>query len=212
MLSFLLIVMPRSDALSNPGTSKVFLCLVKGITNPKAIADELKISSPPIIQQLRRLQKLGLTELGAKEGKAQNYKINWKAFVDRLVSDAIDDKIAPGDVKKDSEKYSAVTRKILSLKDNQFFVEFAKLYLQKFTDKGSGWPSEHSDWPTIAEIIDNMDAVMSTLESFKSDEPFADPEMQDFHDKMVLWHERNTRSQTWMKDNMARAIDETLEP
>jgi hypothetical protein len=202
--------MPRSDALSNPGTSKVFLSLVKGITSPKAIAVFLEIKPPPVIQQLRRLQNLGLVKLGAKEGKAQNYDVNWKAFAERLVADAIDESIALGDAKKNSEEYAAVTKKISSLKDNRFFLEFMKLYLQKFTDKGSGWSSEHSNWPTIAEIIKNTNAVMTTLESFKREEPFADLEMQEFHDKMVLWHERNTRSQTWMKDNMARAIDETL--
>ena len=182
-----------------------------GLLN-KAIADELKISSPPIIQQLRRLQNLGLVELGTKEGKAQNYDLDWKAFADRLVADAIDESIAPGDVKKNSEEYAAATKKISSLKDNRFFLEFVKLYLQKFTDKGSGWPSEHFNWPTIAEIINNTNAVMTTLESFKREEPFADPEMQDFHVKMVLWHERNTHTQTWMKENMAKAINETLTP
>jgi DNA-binding Lrp family transcriptional regulator len=204
--------MPRSDALSNPGTSKVFLCLVKGITNPTAIAEELKIKPPPVIQQLRRLQNLGLVELGTKEGKAQNYDVNWKAFVDRLVEETLTEDIASGDIRKDSEEYAAATKKISSLRNNWFFLEFVKLYLQKFTDKGSGWPSEHSDWPTIAEIIGSMNAVMTTLESFKRDEPFADLELQDFHDKMVLWHERNTHTQTWMKYNIAKAINETLKP
>ena len=202
--------MPRSDALSNLGTSKVFLCLVKGITNPTAIAEELEIKPPPVIQQLRRLQNLGLVELGSKEGKAQNYDVNWKAFADRLVAEVINEEIASGDVKKDPEEYAAMTQRIRSLKDNRFFQEFVKLYLQKFSDTTSGWPSEHSNWPTIAEIISNADAVMTTLESFEREEPFADLDLQDFHDKMVLWHERNTRSQTWMRDNMARAIDETL--
>jgi hypothetical protein len=204
--------MPRSDALSNPGTSKVFLCMVKGITNPTAIADELGIKPPPVIQQLRRLQNLGLVELGSKEGKAQNYDVNWKAFAARLVTDAINEEIAPGDAKKNPEEYALMTQRILSLKDNRFFLEFLKLYLQKFTDNKSGWPSEHSNWPTIAEIIGNTNAIMTTLDSFKRDEPFADSEMQTFHDKMVLWHERNTRTQTWMKDNVNKAINETLEP
>jgi Mn-dependent DtxR family transcriptional regulator len=202
--------MPRSDALSNPGTSKVFLCLVKGSTNPKAIADELDISSPPVIQQLRRLQNLGLVELGSKEGKAQNYDVNWKALAERLVEEAIDENIAPGDLKLDPEKYAEETTRISSLKDSRFFQEFLKSYLQRFTDEKSRLGSESSNWPTIAEIVDNLNAVMTTLKSFAREEPFADPEMQDFHDKMVLWHERNTRSQTWMKDNMAKAIDETL--
>jgi hypothetical protein len=110
----------------------------------------------------------------------------------------------------DSEKYAEETKRISSLKDNRFFLDFLKFYLQKFTDEKSRLGSEYSSWPTIAEIVDNLNAVMTTLKSFEREEPFADPEMQDFHDKMVLWHERNTRSQTWMKDNMAKAIDETL--
>jgi DNA-binding Lrp family transcriptional regulator len=198
--------MPRSDALSNPGTSKVFLCLVKGISNPKAIADELGISSPPIIQQLRRLQNLGLVKLGTKEGKAQNYDVNWKAFADRFAKEISIVKLSPGDIRVGlAEENQKVDEDIESLKDNKYFQKFVKLYLENFTVTAS------SKWPTIAEIIDNVGSVMLLLKSFKEERPFDDAEKQDFHDKMVLWYERSTSVQSWMQLHMTDAIRRTLE-
>lgn len=198
--------MPRSDALSNPGTSKVFLCLVKGKTNPKSIADELEIKSPPVIQQLRRLQNLGLVDLGKKEGKAQNYDVNWKNFVDRFAEEISAVRLNPGDIRIGlPENYQQLDKTIESLKNNRFFQQFVKLYIQNFT------VANYSKWPTIAEIIDNTNSVMPMLKSFKREKKFEDSEKQDFHDKMHLWYERSTRIQSWMQLHMSDAIKKILD-
>ena len=197
--------MPRSDALSNPGTSKVFLYLVKGITNPKAIADELEIKPPPVIQQLRRLQNLGLVELGKKDGRAQNYKILWKNFVDRFAKEASKIRISPGDIRISAGiNYGQIDMEIESLKTNRFFHRFVRLYLQNFVSM------DESKWPTIAEIIDNTNAVMTMLTNFQKKRQFDDPDKQEFFDKMRTWYERNTRFPTWIRDNMDKAITDTL--
>ena len=197
--------MPRSDALSNPGTSKVFLYLVMGKTSPKAIADGLGIKPPPVIQQLRRLQNLGLVELGTKVGKIQNYKVYWQEFCDRFAKEISTVKLNPGDIRiglaEDNQK---VDREIEALKDNKYFQKFVKLYLENFTVTAS------SKWPTIAEIIDNAGSVMPLLKSFRAERHFDDPEKQDFHDKMVLWYERSTSVQSWMQLHMTDAIRRTL--
>ena len=200
-----MISMPRSDALSNPGTSKVFLYLVMGKTSPKAIADGLGIKPPPVIQQLRRLQNLGLVELGTKVGKIQNYKVYWQEFCDRFAKEISTVKLNPGDIRiglaEDNQK---VDREIEALKDNKYFQKFVKLYLENFTVTAS------SKWPTIAEIIDNAGSVMPLLKSFRAERHFDDPEKQDFHDKMVLWYERSTSVQSWMHLHMTDAIRRTL--
>ena len=200
-----MISMPRSDALSNPGTSKVFLYLVMGKTSPKAIADGLGIKPPPVIQQLRRLQNLGLVELGTKVGKIQNYKVYWQEFCDRFAKEISTVKLNPGDIRiglaEDNQK---VDREIEALKDNKYFQKFVNLYLENFTVTAS------SKWPTIAEIIDNAGSVMPLLKSFRAERHFDDPEKQDFHDKMVLWYERSTSVQSWMQLHMTDAIRRTL--
>ena len=198
--------MPRSDALSNPGTSKVFLCLVKGETNPTSIAEELGIKPPPVIQQLRRLQKLGLVELGKKDGKAQNYNVRWKEFCDRFAKEISTVKLGPGDIRVGlPEENRKMDEDIESLKDNEYFQKFVKLYLENFT------VTTPSKWPTIAEIIDNASSVMPLLKSFREERQFDDVEKQDFHDKMVLWYERSTSVQSWMQLHMTDAIKRTLE-
>lgn len=203
---FLMISMPRSDALSNPGTSKVFLYLVMGKTNPKAIADELGIKPPPVIQQLRRLQNLGLVELGIKEGKIQNYDVCWQEFCDRFAKEVSTVKLNPGDIRIGlSEENQKVDNEIKSLKDNKYFQKFVKLYLENFT------VTNPSKWPTIAEIIDNAGSVMPFLKSFRGEKHFDDSEKQDFHDKMMLWYERSTSIQSWMQLHMTDAIRRTLE-
>ena len=203
---FLLISMPRSDALSNPGTSKVFLYLVMGKTNPKAIADGLGIKPPPVIQQLRRLQNLGLVELGAKEGKIQNYKVCWQEFCDRIAKEISTVKLNPGDIRiglpEDNQK---MDEEIESLKDNKYFQKFVRLYMENFTVTAS------SKWPTIADIIDNAGSVMPLLKNFRAERQFDDPEKQDFHDKMVLLYKRSTSVQSWMQLHMTDAIRRTLE-
>jgi len=204
--NFLLIAMPRSDALSNPGTSKVFLYLVMGKTNPKSIADELRIKPPPVIQQLRRLQNLGLVELGTKEGKIQNYDVCWDEFCSRFAKEISTVKLNPGDIRVGLlEENAKLDKEIESLKDNKYFQKFVKLYLENFTLTAS------SKWPTIAEIIDNAGSVMPMLKSFRQEKKFDDPEKQDFHDRMVLWYNRSTSVQSWMQLHMTDAIKRTLE-
>jgi len=78
----------RSDPFTNWGTSKVFYKLLQGVTTPKGIAESLRITSPATIEQLRRLQKVGIVRIGAKAGKFQHYEINWSRFVETLIDRA----------------------------------------------------------------------------------------------------------------------------
>ena len=62
--------------LGNLGTSKVFYSLINGKSTLTEISEDLKITRPSVVEQLRRLQKAGLVKLGAKNGKYQHYGVN----------------------------------------------------------------------------------------------------------------------------------------
>jgi DNA-binding transcriptional regulator GbsR (MarR family) len=62
--------------LGNLGTSEVFYSLIKGKSTLTEISEDLKITRPSVIEQLRRFQKAGLVKLGAKNGKYQHYIVN----------------------------------------------------------------------------------------------------------------------------------------
>lgn len=69
------------DPFSSLRTSNVFFQMILGRTAPKDIASYLKTKPPGVVEHLRRLQAMGVVELGQKEGKYQNYRVVWEKFV-----------------------------------------------------------------------------------------------------------------------------------
>lgn len=199
--------MPEVDPLSNPGTSKVFLCIIKGKKNPKAIADFLGIRSPPVIQQLRRLQKIKIIELGEKEGKEQNYEVNWDnflaLFIDRAMREGKYEKTRKGGIQV-LEDTTEDFDKIKVLKKNRYFKQLIHLYLQNVAG------SNELDWSTISDAILNFESALQQFASFRRSRKFEDPEKQDFFDKMKLWYKRTLSVRTWMDLNLHDAIYKTL--
>lgn len=70
----------RPDPFESLGASKVFYQLVCDYTTPKKIASNLKIKPPTVVEHLRRLQDIGIVEIGKKRGKYQHYRIFWNKF------------------------------------------------------------------------------------------------------------------------------------
>jgi len=66
------------NVMKDPVPFKVVLLIANGIDNPRSLADALDVKPPTVIYQLRRLRKVKFVKLGAKEGRIQHYKINWK--------------------------------------------------------------------------------------------------------------------------------------
>ena len=198
--------MPRSDTLSNPGTSKVFLCLVRRITYPKAIADFLKIKPPPVIQQLRRLQRIGIVNLGEKVGKEQNYEINWSAFTDLFLKNAVRERKKSSDVLIKPKEYAETTKQIKSLSQNRYFAQFVQHYLSNVAKNNI------SMWKTLFEIMKDVERVLPHFDNLGKKKHFDDPERQEFFDKMRLWYERVTEVQTWTELNLHDALQKILSP
>lgn len=72
-------------SLSSEATSDVLFSLMRGITNPKEIAEHIGDSPPSVVEQLNKLREAGYVRRAEKQGKIQPYEIDWE----RLILDAI---------------------------------------------------------------------------------------------------------------------------
>lgn len=195
--------MPRTEELSNIGTSKVFLTVLTGKTNPKAIADFLQIKPPPVIEQLRRLQKTKIIELGKKEGKEQNYTLNWKellkTFIETLIEPANDkDKIERTDEEQQITK-------IKTLPDNKYFKQAIEAYLKSVTN------NKPFEWEvTINYLILSFKNTLVQASYFNKNKKFDDPEKSEFFNKMQLLRELIISSKTWRDVSFNSEIEKIL--
>lgn len=182
--------MTRIDPLSNIGTSRVFRELCAGPKNPKKIADSLGIKSPPVIEQLRRLQKVGIVKLEQKIGRAQNYEIDWKAFLELFVDRAFGKKIIRVKLHKEEIK---------TLVDNKYFMQFVKLYVCRVLGRA-----------TLLEAMQEFENGILHNPSLNRKKAFDDKEKQEFFNKMQLWYKRTLKSanicELFFSDSLARTL------
>jgi hypothetical protein len=194
----------KTDPLSNPGTSRVFLCFVKEISNPKAIADFLKIKSPPVIQQLARLKSLGIIKMGEKEGKEQNYIVDWQIFLKLFLDGAIHDRKIIH--KEEQFSMEQVIKEIQTLTNNDYFYHLVFLYLQFAAE-----PENPSQWPTISELILNFEGAMLRSPSLnKKRELYDDSAKLEFFEKLQLWHKLIVFARAKTEENFDNALEDTL--
>jgi len=182
--------MTRTDPLSNPGTSKVFLQLCFGPRNPTTIADSLKIKPPPVIEQLRRLQELKIVKLGQKVGRAQNYEIDWKIFLDLFVGRAFLQKATRAQQQREEIK---------TLAKNRYFEEFVKLYVCRVLHQ-----------VTLLGAMQEFENSLLHSLTLKNPKKFGNKDTQEFFDKMRLWHTRARESmnicELVFQDSLARTL------
>jgi hypothetical protein len=195
--------MKKTDPFSNHGTSRVFLSLVKGTRNPKAIADFLGIQPPPVIEQLKRLRKTKTVKLGEKEGKEQNYDIVWIEFLDFFIADAISKRQNTDDViiHPDQEQIEQIKR----LKNNIYFQRFIEEYLKNMAE---GKPST---WKTVRDAINNFENALRQIPALKHSRKFeGDDPKQFYFNTMRKWRNRTLEVKTWMDICLHDAFDKTL--
>jgi len=187
--------MPIFDPFTNIGTSQVFFQMLRGRTSPKIIADALGVQPPPIIQQLRRLQKIGIVKLGRKEGKLQNYDIDIDRFLTLFIERTIQEKRThPSSLHPDENK------KLRSLRNNEYFRRFIVSYVLNLG------PTE-----TIDDAAKEFEDAL--LHSGKLEKPmkFDDVEKQQFFDKMRLWKKTAKKKKTFTEVHLLDALTRTLE-
>ena len=174
--------MTRIDPLSNVGTSKVFRELCEGPKNPKTIADSLEIKSPPVIEQLRRLQEINIVRLGEKIGRAQNYEIIWDNFLEVFFKRAF---------KQKSKLIPAYSdrNQIKSLLKNRYFVKLIKNYIYEVAGA--------SNSISLLDAMEDFENALLHSAYYNRTKKYEDPELQDFFDKMRLWYKRAHKSMNW---------------
>jgi DNA-binding HxlR family transcriptional regulator len=66
---------PGLDPLRNVGTSRVLYALLEGPNTPTELSKSLRVAPPGVMQQLHRLERIGVVRRGEKRGKSQYYEV-----------------------------------------------------------------------------------------------------------------------------------------
>lgn len=189
--------MNKFDPLNNLGTSKVLYLLLSECKTPKELADSLGIKPPPVIEQLRRLQKIGIVRRGEKKGKLQEYEINFDKFLELFIERALQEKMTyPRSV------HSKEIATVKTLKGNRYFKKLVKEYLKNLC------PFITAD-KAAKEFEDALlhSTALKRKKTFKDD-----PEKQDFFDKMRLWRKIAEKKMTFAELNFQDALTKVLYP
>lgn len=186
----------KFDPLINLGTSKVFYELLSELKTTKEISEVLKIRPPSVTEHLRRLQEIGIIQLGKKKGKFQDYEINYQKFLILFIERAIQEKKT-----HPSHSYPDENQELRSLRDNKHFAILVKNYLQN-----QGLTATIDD--SAKEFEDSL-LHSSILDKKKQ---FHDVEKQDFFDKMKKWKKIARKKMTYTELNFQDALARTLDP
>ncbi|MFB0523751.1 MAG: winged helix-turn-helix domain-containing protein [Candidatus Bathyarchaeia archaeon] len=175
------------------GTSKVFYELLQSPKSPKEIADSLGIKSPPVIEQLRRLQKIGLVRLGEKRGKFQNYEIDSSNLV-RLFLEKAPLTLKASIMLKREYTWAGIS-------DNRHLQELVMMYMQKTIDIYKTRKIPHL---TILEVMRRFeDALVRSFPDLRSSE---DPEIMSLLSLLNSWYSYAKENPTFAQE----ALEETL--
>jgi len=107
------------NPLRNVGTTRVFYELVAGPKTVTELSDCLKVAPPGVMQQLHRLERIGVVRRGEKRGKSQYYELVEEGVV-KLFLDALEEwvRLWMGARREMGEKeQTPTTRKIAEVKD-----------------------------------------------------------------------------------------------
>jgi hypothetical protein len=185
--------MPAFDPLGNTRTSQVFFQILSGKKNPKAIADALGIQSPPVIQQLRRLQKIEVAKLGEKEGKLQHYEVDFEKFLLIFIELAVQKKTHP------SNFHPADMRELESLKNSRYFKILIVNYL-----KNQGLTA------TVEDSAREFENCLLHSRMLDGKREFDDSEKQEFFDKIRKWRKMAQGKLTYAELSFQHALTSAL--
>ena len=182
----------QPDPLTNWGTSKVFYGLIRNSSTPKQISELLDISPPAVIDQLRRLQRIGIVKLGKKIGKFQHYEIDWTRFAEVLLDRS------PRLNKVFSAFSQSIQGKALDpsktwwgnkLSKSQIFqniiIEYFKDATETLSDEGK---------VRIYDLIESFEETLIGIYPFLKKENVKDEETNEFLSALQYWYDFARRS------------------
>ncbi len=177
---------------SSLGTSNVFFQIVLGRTAPNDIANYLKTKPPGILEHLRKLQEIGVVELGEKEGKYQNYRINWGKFVDTFLERTYTPTILDIFVKLEEQEAArkkleleraSLKRTIDGLRISKKFKDVVRIYFEVLVmNMNKDFYPLRTIQGTIYRFEDSLTSVPSLFRLAKN------PEMKDLLRLLEKWN------------------------
>ena len=199
------------DPFASEGTSNVFFQIVLGRTAPNDIARYLETKPPGVVEHLRKLQEMGVVELGQKEGKYQNYRVNWERFVDtffehvytpRLVeiSIGLEEK---GEAREKLElEQASLKRAIDELGRSEKFRDVVRIYFEILVmNMNRGLYPPRTIWGAIYCFEDSLASVLAMLGKAK------DPEMKKLLKLLEKW---NSSTQLFKLQGPQAAFDSSV--
>jgi len=180
------------NPLANVGTSAVFYMMHNGFKTTKDISRELGIKPPDVIQQLRRLEAIGVVKKSGKRGRTQNYEIAWDEFQKVYLEHAL----KPRKFKKKRDKYVPNPKEVArtdSIKNklvkNACFADFLEEFIGIYSAECHVLLSDHDySPPAILDTVWDLDlAIVLLCPRLKPKKP--DSEMRKFLDGLRAWCE-----------------------
>jgi DNA-binding transcriptional ArsR family regulator len=178
----------KFDPLSNPRTSQVLFLLVLGVDTPTSLADKLKIKPPSVMEQLARLRKIHVVELGKKTGKEQHYMIDWGGLAEETIHRTLKPRYAPGVI-----RHKQGTEFV-----NRFpkFRVFLRTYLKHILsqlDKGDEHAKRlirYEESPTVWQLLDSLHLTLISMmrdDGIFTEQLIDEPALQPFSDCLREW-------------------------
>jgi hypothetical protein len=142
--------------LKNAGTSRVIYLLMLGVDTPIALAQELRIAPPSVIEQLHRLARIHLIRVGKKTGKLQHYVIDWKKLIEVSIRRSF--RILQTEL-REQEAGITIERQFLS---NQGLREFVGNYIRSMMNELPRTVLLRSSL-TFADLLDDMHSTIVAM-------------------------------------------------
>ena len=200
------------DPFASEGTSNVFFQIVLGWTAPNDIARYLETKPPGVVEHLRKLQEMGVVELGQKEGKYQNYRVNWARFVDAFFEHVYTPKLLEvfigleekgGARDKLELERASLKRAIGELGRSEKFRDVVRIYFEILVmNMNRGFYPQRTVWGAIYCFEDSLASVPSTLVKAK------DPEMKKLLKLLEKW---NSSAQRFKLQGPQAAFDSSVQ-
>jgi hypothetical protein len=177
------------DPLGNRRTSHVLFLIMRGVDTPTGIARKLGVGPTAVMDQLRKLQKVRVVQLGEKTGKEQHYTIDW------------------GKLAEETYRHTVASRYGLELTGGKLAVEFVKkfpkfqVFLRTYLthilsqlDKGNYYANRFmKNYPTVWELLDETHVtlnMMTTSEALFKKHLIDEPALQPFSECLREWGNR----------------------
>lgn len=179
------------NVLSHEGASKVFYELAAGRKTPKDLSKALSVRPPTVAEQLAKLEKTKLVIRGKKEGKFQEYEVDW-AEVAKVSLNHFPELDAVLGIYADPDhgiEDVDVRRLLLHFKErlatNEAYIEFVSHYFISLADVIS--PEGYNELPNIEEAFEQLENAILRLFTLIRPPPKSNNALRELYEFLEIW-------------------------